>query len=217
MDKKQTQIKMHTSITPRRAVVSPPVKERRPWSAGAWGVVLLAVLAVLVVLSLLYSAQNKKTYIDMYRTHSCHTPVTPQMRVDSDQWSSISHMEATIAQLRAHQQELTTEVSRLHEEQRLGMAQLDLVQITLGKEIVLTGDRAFAGEHEMTGRMDVLEEMMTRLEEKITGLQTPRSRKLKDLHVSPPPELQLPSAPSAPSPPRKYLSADGLIKNGNQL
>ena len=65
-------------------------------------------------LGIKYHAQIKNL-ADMYRTHSCHTPLQPQQRVDASQWSSISQLEAAITQLQAHQHELTTELTSLHE------------------------------------------------------------------------------------------------------
>ena len=115
-----------------------------------------------------------KNIADMYRTHSCHTPLQPQQRVDAGQWGSISQLEAAITQLQAHQHELTMELARLHElveenkqrEDPRIRAQVELVQVTLEKQINLVADRAFATEHELTTRMDALEE-------RVMSLQTP--------------------------------------------
>ena len=207
---------MHTTITTRNAIASPPpAKEqrRRPVAVVFW-VAVLTIFAVLFGLGIKYHAQIKNL-ADMYRTHSCHTPLQPQQRVDASQWSSISQLEAAITQLQAHQHELTAELSRLHElveenkqrEDPRIKAQVELVQVTLEKQINLVADRAFATEHELTTRMDALEE-------RVMSLQTPRSRstkaQLKDLLVSKsPPEIQ--------QPPRKYLGPDGTIVSANQL
>ena len=138
---------MHTTITTRNVGVipPPPVKERRRpcgWSVVFWGV-LLMIFIVPLGLGIKYYPEIKN-FVEMYRTHSCHTPVAPQQRVDASQWSSISQLETAITQLQAHQRDLTAELSRLHElfeesrtrEDTLGKAQMELVQATLEKQII---------------------------------------------------------------------------------
>ena len=152
---------MHTALPSPTPSPSPPSSPHHHTTAprGCCCVVVsLLLLGVLLGVVLGVKKYEREIKDVMYRTHSCHTPLPPQQQVDSTQWASITELQNAIIALQAHQRDLVTEISTLHDIVHTHIKAYDADRVTQERRTTQQGDRAFATEHELTTRMDNLED-----------------------------------------------------------